>query len=70
MGDAPMYSMSPRDSPQRFLSRKHAYHSQQGLHSPGPQQYGPREMMGVVERTNSNTSRHAPAYTFGSQKRL
>ena len=69
MGDAPCYSISQRQAPEhRFISRQHAY-SQQGTHSPGPATYTPREMTGVVNYTNSNTSTHAPTFSFGSEKR-
>jgi len=70
MGDAPSPSISQRQSQtNRYVSKEHAKVAQWGLHSPGPASYTPREMVGVVNQTNSNTSRHAPMYSFGSEKR-
>lgn len=36
---------------------------------PGPGSYTPREMLGVVDLTRSNTSTHAPSFSFGTSTR-
>ena len=41
----------------------------QDTSGPGPGAYTPREMLGVVDLTHSNTSTHAPAYSFGTSTR-
>ena len=70
MGDAPSAMISQRETiATRYISKEHSKVAQWGMHSPGPASYTPREMVGVVDHTNSNTSRHAPMYTFGSEKR-
>jgi hypothetical protein len=70
MGDAPSGIISSRDnSGSRYLSKEHSRVAQFGKHSPGPASYTPREMVGVVDHTNSNTSTHAPKWGFGSEKR-
>ena len=70
IGSGPQFSMSQRESiANRFISKQHEV-TMKGQHSPGPATYTPREMVGVVDYTNSNTSRHAPSFSFGSEKRL
>lgn len=70
MGDGPQFSISQRESiANRFISKQHEV-SLQGVGSPGPATYTPREMVGVVDYTNSNTSRHSPMFSFGSEKRF
>ena len=70
MGDAPSGIISSREKGgNRYLSKEHSKIAQFGKHSPGPASYTPREMVGVVDDTNSNTSTHAPKWVFGSEKR-
>lgn len=69
LGDAPAYTLGERACPRRFISDKHAYRINQGIHSPGPQVYTPREELGVTNYTVSNTSTHAPNYSFGTEAR-
>ena len=70
MGDAPSGIISSRENNgTRYVSKEHSKVAQWGKHSPGPASYTPREMVGVVDHTNSNTSTHAPKWGFGSEKR-
>lgn len=70
IGDGPYFSISAREQEDtRFISKGHSV-TMMGMHSPGPASYTPREMVGVVDYTNSNTSTHAPMWAFGSEKRI
>ena len=70
MGDGPSAVVLQRESlANRYVSKEHSKVAQWGKHSPGPASYTPREMVGVVDHTNSNTSAHAPKWSFGSEKR-
>lgn len=70
IGDARSFSLYERQMPAcQYISKQHANKTLQCTQSPGPV-YTPREMFGVVDYTNSNTSRHSPKWEFGSGKRL
>ncbi len=68
LGDSPAFSLSVRSDAQRFISKEHV-RAYQGLHSPSPQAYTPREALGITNYTISNTSTHAPMYSFGTEAR-
>jgi len=62
------YTMAGKDHSPRYLSKELAAHLKD-TSGPGPGAYTPREMLGVVDLTHSNTSTHAPAYSFGTSTR-
>jgi len=68
-GDAPTYSLSNSNIPKRFISKSHEK-ANFGFHSPGPQAYTPREGLGITSYTISNTSTHAPQFSFGTEPRV
>ncbi len=69
IGDAPAFSIADKDENiKRFISTTHS-RIYQGLHSPAPSAYSPLEDLGITSYTVSNTSRHAPMYSFGSEAR-
>ncbi|KAL1500543.1 hypothetical protein AB1Y20_013198 [Prymnesium parvum] len=70
IGDSPHFSLTPRDEKSaRFISKQHA-RTNQGKGTPSPQAYTPLEQLGITPYTVSNTSTHAPMYSFGSEARL
>jgi len=69
IGDSPAYSISDKDEQApKFISKIHA-RIFQGKHSPSPYAYTPLEGLGITTYTVSNTSTHAPMYSFGSEAR-
>lgn len=70
-GDAPSYSMAnknERSNAKRYFSPAHS-RIYQGKESPSPATYTPLEQLGVTSYTISNTSTHAPLFTFGTEAR-
>lgn len=63
------FSMCGKDNSPRYISKLHSRNLRDPA-GPGPGAYTPREMMGVVDETCSNTSTHAPAYSFGTSTRF
>lgn len=69
--DSPRYSMGRKDelaNSHRYISPQHSkvFMGQQGA---SPTAYTPLEQLGVTNMTVSNTSVHAPSFSFGSEAR-
>ena len=69
IGDTPNYSIAHKDGQDKmFISNTHS-RIYQGLNSPSPAAYTPLEQLGITSYTISNTSKHAPLYSFGTEAR-
>ena len=71
LGDSPRYTMAKKDdaaNSRRYYSSVHSriYQGREGAPSSA---YTPLEQFGVTSLTISNTSKHAPLYSFGSEVR-